>query len=318
MPYDRTKAIDYARKFWDRPCDDGVFWLSNTSVDVAKKRLELNAPEKAGWEARFQPDAAHAEEAVFLRTDPDGDVDRKLIWPWAGLADCAHFLSKCLQAGGLRDIREVSVPHLIRILQARAYTKTLAERVTRVAGQRIVNSGILKPGDMLGYFNIDPRGDYGGAPQYSHSTMYVGKLDGADDGRITCHTKSRFAGLSPHEDRWWLSASYTYTFIHIGMDDPAPTAALAGWWRIPYRGTTFYYLVTADGHAGWTLDAPSSSHARLDVPDGKAYWFQSGARITFIWRSSGTVEVWSPGAKPNEYDVKENDDTAGGTATKIF
>ncbi len=318
MPYDRTKAIDYARSFWDRPCDDGIFWLSNGAVQVDHKRIELKAPEKDGWDCRFQPDAALAEEAVFLRTSAGGSVERKLSWPWEGLADCAHFLSKCLQAGGLRDIREVSVPQLVQTLQARTYTKTLAERVPRVAGQRIVDSGILAAGDMIGYFNVDPRGDYGGAPQYSHSTMYVGKISSADDGRITCHTKSRFAGLSFHEDRWWLSASYSYTFIHIAMDDPAPTASIGGWWRVPYGGTTYYYLVADDGHAGWTLDAPKAPSTRLDVPDGKAYWFQKGTSITFVWRKTGTVEVWTPGAKPNEYAVKENDDAVGGTATKLF
>ena len=206
----------------------------------------------------------------------------------------------------------------MKTLQARAYTKTLAERVDRAAGQRIVDSGILKAGDMLGYFNIDPQGDYGGAPQYSHSTMFVGKIATADDGRITCHTKSRFAGLSPHEDRWWLSASYTYTFIHVGMDDPRPTASLAGWWRVPYNGTTYYYLVAADGHARWTSEAPTSSTARLDVPEGTAYWFQQGPNVTFTWRRSGTVEVWTPGSKPGEYNVSENGAPPGGKATKIF
>ena len=36
MGYDRDKAIQYAEKYWDRPCDDGVFWLSNVVVNVAQ------------------------------------------------------------------------------------------------------------------------------------------------------------------------------------------------------------------------------------------------------------------------------------------
>lgn len=245
-------------------------------------------------------------------------TDRKLIWPWAGLADCAHFLSRCLEAGGLTDIREIAVPTLVKTLQSRAYTKTLAEQVDRAAGQRIVDSGILEPGDMLGYFNIDPNGDYGGAAQYSHSAMFVGKISSDDDGRITCHTKSRFGGLSSTEDCWWLSDSYKYTFIHIGMDDPRPAAALAGWWSVPRSGTTGYCLVSADGHARWTSEAPASPAARLDAPEDTAYWFQQGDCITFTWRRSGTVAVWAAGASAGAYDVSENGAPTGGTAAKLF
>ena len=62
----------------------------------------------------------------------------------------------------------------------------------QTAGQRVIDSGIFKPGDMIVYFNIDPHGDYGGAKQYAHSGMFAGKRGGDTEGKITCHTICRF------------------------------------------------------------------------------------------------------------------------------
>jgi hypothetical protein len=202
MHYRRDAAIAYARRYWDRPCDDGVFWCSDHVVEIANERKHLKAPVEDGWEARFVPDGHEAEHAVFQRS-VRGAIEEKVIQRWEGLADCAHFLSRCIQAGGLR-ISEISVPKMIAHIKGRSDVKVLAEQVTRAQGQRVVDTGLLKKGDMVGYFNIDPEGDYGGKRQYSHSTMYVGKLNPADDGRITCHTKSRFEGLSAYPDQWHL------------------------------------------------------------------------------------------------------------------
>ena len=157
MGIDRVAAIDYARRFWNRPCDDGVFWLSNQAVDVEQKRRELSAPASDGWEAFFVSDGSGNEQAVFQRT-VGGVIETKLIQPWEGLADCAHFLSKCLTAGGI-TIRERGVPELVSKLQARSDTKTLAEKIPQERGQLIVDTGIFKQGDMIGYFNVDPAGD---------------------------------------------------------------------------------------------------------------------------------------------------------------
>jgi hypothetical protein len=123
MPYDRAAAIDYARRFWNQPCDDGVFWLTNAEVNVARKRHELGAKVADGWEARFIPDGRGAEQAVFQRTVGVGPPEIKVIQPWEGLADCAHYLSRCLTTGGLR-IAFLSVPKLVKALQSRSDTKT--------------------------------------------------------------------------------------------------------------------------------------------------------------------------------------------------
>jgi len=317
MALDRVAAIDYARRFWNRPCDDGVFWLTDQVVNVEQKRRELRAPVSEGWEAFFVSNGSGAEKAVFKRT-VSGVVEIKLIQPWEGLADCAHFLSKCLQAGG-KSINERGVPELVRKLRERTDTKTLAEKVPQDRGQRIVNSGIFKNGDMIGYFNIDPAGDFDGVRNYSHSTMYAGKLNDTDPGRVTCHTISRFPGLSFVADEWFLHSGYNYTFIHFSDDDPLPTPAMAvslsGWWKVEYGARTEYYYIFRDGRARYTLRAPASNR-ELHVAEGSAYWFQALDKVTFIWQKTGTVEVWSPGRGPREFNIKVND--TPGRSTKLF
>ncbi|MCW5748012.1 MAG: hypothetical protein KIT36_17610 [Alphaproteobacteria bacterium] len=321
MKIDRTKAIGYARTHWNRPCDDGVFWITNDVINVAKKRVELKAPASDGWEAMFvsggSAPGSDPEQAVFRRT-VGGVVQTKLIQGWAGLADCAHYLSRCLQAGGI-DVNERGVASLVNTLQARRDTKTLAEKVSKDRGQRVVNSGIFKEGDMIGYFNVDPDGDYGRAQSYTHSTMYAGKLDAADPGRVTCHTVARFPGLSWVNDEWSLHDGYTYTFIHFGDDDPplsATTAtALPGWWKVVYGTRTEFYYIYKDGRARYTLKAPTSNR-ELYAPEGTAYWFQGTGTITFIWRKSGTVETWTATADTREYRISVNG--TPGTSTKMF
>lgn len=320
MKIDRTKAIDYARRFWNRPCDDGVFWLTSHAIDVAKKRIELKAPASDGWEPFFVSGGTRPgddpEQAVFQRT-VGGVVESKLIQEWAGLADCAHYLSKCLQAGGIK-VSELGVGSLVNTLQARADTKTLAEKVSKDRGQRVVDSGILKEGDMIGYFNVDPAGDYGRAQSYTHSTMYAGKLDATDAGRITCHTVARFPGLSWVNDQWWLHDGYNYTFIHFGDDDPpsaGTTTSLPGWWKVEYGSRMEYYYIYKDGRARYTLKAPTSNR-ELHAPEGTAYWFQGTGKITFIWRKTGTVEEWTAGADPREYRISVNG--TPGKSTQMF
>ncbi len=317
MAIDRVKAIEYAKRFWNRPCDDGVFWLRDQAVNVEQKRRELRASARDGWEALFVADGNGGEKAVFQRT-VGGLPETKLIQPWEGLADCAHFLSKCLQAGGI-PISELRVPTLVKKLQERSDTKTLAEKVPRSQAQAVVNTGIFKKGDMIGYFNVDPKGDYRGAQNYSHCTMYAGKPNPQDVGRVTCHTIARFPGLSFVADEWFLKTGYTYTLIHFSNDDPpmANAASLAGWWKVEYGNTTKFYYIFKDGRARYTLRAPKSNQ-ELHVAEGSAYWFQEQQKITFIWRKTGTVEVevWTKGGNAREFSILVNN--ARGKSTKLF
>ena len=303
MAYDRTKSVSYAEKHWDRPCDDGVFWTTSGVLNVAHLRVKHKAPEKDGWGVRFIDNGTGGEKAVFRRTVA-GKVEDKLIHEWAGLADCAHYLSRCMTAGGVK-IEKRGVRSLISALQARRDTKTLGEKVTRKQGQVIVNSGVLKEGDIIGYFqvNSDSGGDYGGARRYTHSTMYTGKLDSTDDGRVTCHTKSRFKGKGWF-DKWWLhDGQYAYTFIHFSSDDtPSPLAAsLEGYWEVKIGGGTAWFHVERWGTAHWLKRRPTSKNETLTAAawTDKAYWFKTGGLITILWRNTGLMFVWTPAGDGN-------------------
>ncbi|MGH9559154.1 MAG: hypothetical protein ACRD30_07925 [Bryobacteraceae bacterium] len=305
MPFNRDHAIDFADKHWNIPADDGIFFLSNQAVHIAQVRNRnviptsgwQKAPVADGWMPFFADDGLGGEKAVFRRLR-NGKTEEILINPWAGIADCAHFLSRCLTAGGAR-IAQTGVPGLVSALQGLPNTKTLGEKVSTDAGQRIVDSGILKKGDMVGYFNVDPKGDYNGARQYAHSAMYAGKVGGDSTGKITCHTICRFPGRSWVEDHWWLKppGHYIYTFIHFSDDDAAPNPAkaeaLAGWWQVDALGRTFY-LVHKTGFARATKRAPEKGARNVHGLEDSAYWFMGTAdEITLIWKT-GTVEVWTP------------------------
>jgi hypothetical protein len=76
---DRTAALNYAEKDWDRPSkDDGqIMVLDGDGVkQVSKERKRLDVPEMEGWEARFVYNGStdHAgDEAVFIKAVPAGD-----------------------------------------------------------------------------------------------------------------------------------------------------------------------------------------------------------------------------------------------------
>lgn len=313
MPLVRKAAIDYARKHWTTPCDDGIFWLTYGAVHIGEKRKQLKAPAADGWKAmfvRYLDAGEKAEKAIFKK-----GTDEKLISDWDGLADCAHFLSRCLQAGAVK-INERGVPSLISALRERSDTKTLGLRVSQAGAQRIIDSGIFREGDMIGYYNVRPDGDYG-AIRYTHSTMYAGK------GRVTCHTMSRFPGLSDVEDRWYLKRdTYEYTLIHFTagdeLFDPTSAKALSGWWKGEFSGDVYYYFVLADGRARWTRVAPKSASTTLsrEAASGNAYWFQKSSRFVMIWQNSGGVETWSPNLGGGGFKIVWGAQT--GSATKIF
>jgi len=339
MGYERTKAVDYARKFWDRPCDDGVYWFTDKEVNVEHKRKQLNAPAADGWEPRFIPyretDGSLTEELAFIKADAAGFSIPKLagkwqiksVQGWAGLADCAHFLSKSLQAGGAK-IFSVRVKELVAKLQALSSTITLAERVPQTNAQSIIDTGIFKPGDMIGYFNVDPSGgDYGRTNSYTHSTMFVGKLDSKgnadakDAGRVTCHTMSRF-GHSYLGDEWWLHNNYSYTLIHFTADDPLRSTdtenMLQGWWRIDVAGRKEYHLYAAGGSAQFTKYEPKSAKDPIKSPQDNGCWWEPVSKsIITIYRKTGIVVQWSVADPKNrQHDVTV--DGLKGTATRLF
>lgn len=293
MPYNRDNAIAYAKAFWTIPCKDGLVGTDSAHMRLDDRRTQLHAPANQGWVASFVRDKIHGVEAgVFQKPG----ADDKVFQAWNGLEDCAHFLSQCVRAGGAGIETQWGVRELVEGLQGLSETKTLAERVGKDAGQRIVDSGIFKLGDMIGYYNNNPKE---GKRGYGHSAMYVG------GGGITCHSVCRFKGLGDSaDDEWDLSnPDYSYTLIHFSSGDVAPDPAtagkLAGWWTVQNAGRTRYYYILDDGRARWTPVAPRKATDQAPAGMNSAYWFQDHDKTTFIWKETGDCEVWTVNSAGN-------------------
>jgi hypothetical protein len=306
MVYDPKKAIAFASNFWDRPCRSDKNPEGALGLDEAR-----DVPVGHYWNKRkVSPDNFDKFELRFVyneKTDRDdllavakaGSLAPVLVVDGEKLEDCAHFLSQCLEAGGLRIEEQWSVPMLLMKLREKEdspnpIAKTLAEKVSRDAAQNVIDSGLLKIGDMIGYF-------FNGG--FAHSAMFTGKLTKADDkGHVTCHTKSRFMGKTPKgvPDEWFLSnPDYKFTLVHIPDDSeahPPPLGAkLAGWWKVVNKATTEFYYIKDDGTGIRTANAPKDAKPpRPGAGDGRGYWFASPTEAKFCWRADGSVVTMKP------------------------
>ena len=133
------------------------------------------------------------------------------------------------------------------------------------------------------------------------------------------------AVVTAGSDSWWLHDGYTYTLIHVVDHDDLPknlarAGALEGWWKLDYAGRTEYYQITfKDGKAKYTKKAPKSASDPIHPVEGTAFWFMEvGGKITFFWRSTGTVEVWSPGIGTTGDYVSMINGVTPGTVSKVF
>ena len=135
-------------------------------------------------------------------------------------------------------------------------------------------------------------------------------------GSRTCQyaTSTRYMSL------YLCAAIYLSTFIHFSADDPAPgaaiTALLPGWWKVEYGVRTEYYYILKDGRARYTLKAPKRNEPLL-VGEGSAYWFQQTDKISFCWRRTCTVDVWTQNSPASDFKIMVNDATSG-KAAKLF
>lgn len=308
MPLDRDAAVGYARKYWNRVADDDKFWTSNAVVSLATKRKLMNAPASDGWEAVFVSDRQIGEKAVFRRT-VGGKLDEMPdpIATWDELDDCTHYVCRCLIKEGVALTETPRANELAEAMLKSRKTKTFALKTTKEQGQKIIDSGVFKPGDLVAYYT-DGKG------RYTHTAMFVGKQsDRADDpGGITCHTVCRFAGLTrawngATDDAWFLSGGLSYTLIHFSEDDSTLSAAnrkwLPGWWKV---GNDFY-CVLEDGHAFATHSKPANRNQKLLVGNSVGYYFEAGREILFLWRNPGgkvKVERWTAPTAAKEATLK--------------
>ena len=284
MSYDRSAAITFARRFWNTSCDDGIIGIIGAQdINVERKKTQLKLMPPASWQVQFKrtPDG----EAGFFIRPGFADV---LFQPWAGLGDCAHFISRCLTAGGVRSGFE-GVPALHDFLFKQNFTKTLADKADHTAAKRVIDQGVMKPGDVIMYI-APPGGELGGG--YVHSAMFV------SSNTITCHTICRIdeAWDAPHAD-------YTFTLVHMSDDDPGPGLLdhyLSGWWDVTWRGTHRYYWF-ANGAVAATAQRPASA-APIHFATDHGYYFPDRLTLNsfkIFWSRAdskdrkNSVEAWT-------------------------
>jgi hypothetical protein len=312
--------MEFAGEFWNRPCrsDTQPFALGmdgGRDVPLSRYWDQRKAPSKH-YEPLFVFSTLFGKDQLVAKPKPGAPAGLPSIVlvddtkTGDKLEDCAHYLSQCLKAGGLRIKEQWSVPMLVNELTAgedhgpRPTAKTLCEKVKRPAAQRIIDAGLLNIGDMIGYFK--PGTTPGEKSEYAHSGMYTGE-DSTGLGRVTSHTASRFASSPPElKEGWFLrNPNFLFTLLHIPRASESTAtigASFAGWWRVA-NGKTEFYFVWADGRAVRTSKAPKDEKppAMVGAGDSRGYWFESNGKITICWRTDGSLVTMNmhAGAKPN-------------------
>jgi hypothetical protein len=334
MALDRSSVKDYVEKFWLHPCDDGIICSYTRGVfKVEEERGRLarqgKLPDAKSWQAVFVPDVDERnnllpgkERACFIRPNPkgeeipvhsskpkelDGKFDIVTFHHDKGLVDCAHYVSRCLTSSGVK-INQPGVDGLVTTLRKMKDTKTLGLKVSKAQGDRILDAGVMKPGDVVTY--LPPK-----ANGYSHSTMYMG-LDSNKVHRITCHTLSRHQSF--FDDAQWSitdADGWRFTLIHFGHDDasiPANVmAALPGWFQVDIAGKTEFYRFLSDGRVQRLNRKPTNS-GKLILPEtSMGYWFVQSMEIVVCWPHQGEVDrvstTWvAPGKALGEFKFLVN------------
>lgn len=323
MGYDASAAIKFAEQFWDRPCASDSFKDAALGLEDARdvwigRVWDQRKLPASRFDLRFVFNADSDRDDLIAVPTSNGDKPVTLV-EGKRLEDCAHFLSRCLIAGGLGIKTQWSVPTLLMALREgeeykRTNAQTLGEKLSRQAAQAIIDAGLLKVGDMIAYFN---------GREFAHSAMYTGKNDGA--GRVTCHTKSRFMGKTPKgvPDVWHLERDdFSYSLLHIADGTPPVSASkLSGWWRVEWKRGTEFFFAGADGRAVRTVKEPTDAKAprSLGQKDSPGYWFDGTGDVKFCWRVDGQVVTLKlPQSGNPAQAVRDGPESAAATQLATF
>jgi hypothetical protein len=178
------------------------------------------------------------------------------------------------------------VPRLIQQLRFGPHThvtRTLGEEVTLEQGERIMRTGVMQPGDVVAYVEVDPKTS---ARSYNHSAIYTG-FDGKVH-RITCHTISRFQNFF-YDDSWNITTeqSWIYTLIHFS-DDIFPSLPQPLQFEVSKPGKVEVYQLSANGHAkrSASKNVPAGMHPK-DV--GYWVWLPDKLALIVFWPKAGEV-----------------------------
>lgn len=285
MAYNRTAVENFAKTYWNKPCDDNLIATNMGNISVTAKAAQFGAVGP-GWEARFVRD--WTGETLWFEHPAKGSIETDLHGDV--LEDCTHYISRCLMQGGVNIIPTAWAGSMVNNLRARGDTKTLADRVPLAHAENVMATGVLQKGDVIAYWSHG---------MYQHMAVRV-ETDG-----MSCHTWSRYADKILGDDWRLKTQNYVYTFIHFSSDDP-PLSTLAqisgGWWEArTTTGQWFYYLLP-DGSCRWTALRPHVSTPPARDPDRSGYWFEVGGTLLVFWTASGSVEQYEFGALSTSYD----------------
>ena len=269
MAYNRAAVVDYARRHWNRPCDDGRIETNGAPLIVSQ------ISPGPGWEAWIAED--RRDTLVFRKA---GEADRPTRFNIDAFEDCTHYINRCLIQGGMTTPVTAWAPTMANYLINRNDTKVLGLKIPADRARRVMDTGMLKEGDVIAY---------SGKGDYEHMAVRV------EAKGISCHTYSRYNGR-PFGDTWELRhENYLYTFIHFSEDDPAPAGNMVasnGWWLATAAGDEYYYYFLPNGKIRWTDHKPMTPAEPPADPKRAGYWFDTGGQLLIIWRATGSVEQY--------------------------
>lgn len=314
MSLKRHELENYARKHWYTPCHDGILYSytkGNVKVEAERQRLQKQGKlPGGGWRAVLLPEldsdnkvVLGKERGCFIRESAQGEEIVADIKPAElkgkfdivpfyqvagdhdGLVDCAHYVSCCLSAGGV-PINQPGVPGLVHELRARHDTRTLGLEITLDRGQRVLNTGIMKVGDIVAYVHDDPKTHQRG---YAHSAIYMGLDAKKRVHRISCHTTARFREF--FADTPWnitVDKDWRFTLIHFA-DEVFPPLPQPLRFEVVQGRTSEVYDFKPKGHVV-RFRGPASAHQAFGArPEERGYWFIRGFALFIFWPKTGQV-----------------------------
>jgi hypothetical protein len=200
VTYDRDKAVGYALRFWDKPCNDRFLVAADRKPNPKFQSLQ------------------YVPAANFTRIDPDGNLlnrDGSLLIEARYIHDAAHFVCGCIgdppgeRAGGLsfgpwdrsgkKPYGELLIADLVRRFEADKRFETLLD-----ASKNRTPPGSIEKGDVVAYWDRTLQA-------YTDIALYVG------EGRIAGHSPSRgpTSGSSADWDYPHERADMRWTVFHV-------------------------------------------------------------------------------------------------------
>src|SRR3954447_9968999 len=190
--YNRTAAVAYANKYWNKVVSDGYFWINGSTANNygAGQPVPVNVPGEAGGV---------------------GD-------------DCAHYVSSCIgtPAGGLTIPNPAGTygePGAARLDELLVGNSLGGYGTTYKYGQLVTSVSQLTPGDVIGY---DWDGNGGGSMSgIDHTVVYIG------NNLVDCHATSHLGAnwtLGGAADYFFIHITLPDSIVPTAPSNVSPAA----------------------------------------------------------------------------------------------